>query len=203
MTERVGVTACPLYWPAGWKRAARRERSKFRDSSVYAESQEVRKELAAMYARDVVISSNLSLRSDGLPYSSQRIPDDPGVSVWFELRESGEWREHVLACDRWDRAEHNLRAIAKHVEALRGQDRWGVGSLAQAFRGYQALPEQATGRPWWDVLKVPPDADAEKIEQAYKHRALECHPDKCDGDRQAWDELLEARAQANAAKKES
>ena len=60
------------------------------------------------------------------------------------------WAEHVLACDRWDRPEHNLRAIAKHVEAIRGQERWGVGSVAQAFRGYQALPSRATGKPWWE-----------------------------------------------------
>jgi hypothetical protein len=206
VTERVGVTAYPLYWPQGWQRTEPYLRSwsrfargpRARSFSVYSEAQSVRLELERLGAENVVISSNLQLRPDGIPYSGQKVPTDCGIAVWFELLdERGVLRETVLACDRWAKPEENLRAIAKHVEALRGQDRWGVGSIAQAFRGYQALPEHASGTPWWDALGVSRDSAPDVIRKAFKAKAHECHPDK-GGDRATWDALQEAYRQAQA-----
>ena len=92
-------------------------------------------------------------RQDAIPYSNQKRVANEGVSVWFDL--DGE--ERVLAGDRWDRIEHNMRAIHKHIDAIRAQARWGVGSLAQAFAGFAALPEQASGRSYRDILGISPD----------------------------------------------
>ena len=72
-----------------------------------------------------MISTNLKLRLDGLPRSDQATPADPGVAVYFEL----DGKTIVLACDKWNRVADNIYAIAKHVDALRGQDRWGVGTV--------------------------------------------------------------------------
>lgn len=197
--ERVGVTSYPLYWPIGSSRIRRPRRALFGDTNVYRESKNVRAEMERLRARKVVISSNLQLRQDGIPYANQRRPEDPGVAVWFELREKGgkrEWREHVLACDMWDRPEHNLRAIVLHVAALRGQERWGVGSMEQAFAGYRALPAQIDdGRAWWHVLGVERSASREEIERAYRLQARSCHPDH-GGSAEAFVELDRARRQA-------
>lgn len=207
MSERVGVTPFPLYWPVGWKRtnAGLRRWSNFGKSrkamafTVYSEVQNVLAELDRLGARNAVISSNLRLRQDGIPASNQGRPNDPGIAVWFELRdEQGHW--HVLACDCWLKPEENLRAIAKHIDALRGQERWGVGSLAQAFRGYQALPETAGGMPWWTTLGVHQDATQDEIRTAFRKKAHEAHPDK-GGDRAKWDELQEAYRQATSVVK--
>lgn len=183
---RETVTASPLYWPEGWKRTARRQRARFGETNSFRETQEILAELQRMSVRnrDVIVSTNMRLRQDGIPYANQSAPADPGAAVWFTLK----GQERVLACDRWDRVEHNLRAIALHIAAMRGQDRWGVGTLDQAFAGFVALPETAGGTTWWDYFGLEPDATREEIERAYKESALVDHPDR-GGDRERWDQL--------------
>lgn len=183
---RETVTASPLYWPAGWKRTARRQRARFGETNSFRETQEILAELGRMGVRgqNVIVSTNMRLRQDGIPYANQSAPDDPGAAVWFTLKGD----ERVLACDRWDRVAHNLRAIALHIAAIRGQDRWGVGSLDQAFAGFVALPEQAGGITWWDYFGLEPNATREEIERAYKQSAKYDHPDM-GGDRERWDQL--------------
>jgi len=52
-----------------------------------------------------------------------------------------------LACDRWDKVQDNIYAIAMTIEPLRGIERWGSGSMVeQAFTGFFALP--APKSPW-------------------------------------------------------
>jgi len=196
--ERIGIPAWPLYWPEGWARTKSPTFSRFgggkaRTLTVWSTTQNVLRECELLGAGNVVISTNLQLRNDGLPYSNQKRPTDCGVAVWFDL--AGDQR--VLACDKWDGVESNLRAIAKHIEALRGQDRWGVGTLDQAFRGYQALPATAGGEPWWKVLAIEPGASEDAINRAFKAKAHVHHPDR-GGDRAEWDRLCDARHQALA-----
>lgn len=83
----------------------------------------------------------------------------------------------MMACGKWNRAQDNIWAIAKHVEALRGQERWGVGSIEQAFRGYTALPEKSGGVSWWEVLGVAMNASEEQVQAAYRSKAKLLHPD--------------------------
>lgn len=193
---REAVTAWPLYWPEGWKRTASPRPARFGATTVYRESQRLLEELGRLGVRrdGAIISTNLKLKRDGTPYSGQRQPEDRGVSVWFDLR--GE--ERVLACDRWTTVEDNLRAIVCHIGALRGQERWGVGSADQAFAGFVALPERAGGKCWWQVLRVSPDASPETIESAYRVLAKERHPDH-GGSRELWDELADAIRAAREA----
>jgi hypothetical protein len=110
------------------------------------------------------------------------------VAFYFDL----DRRPHVLACDRWDTVPDNIAAIAAHVEALRGQERWGVADLRQAFAGHVALPAPD---PWWAVLGVARDAPIGVITAAFRALARDAHPD-VGGDRAAWDRLNEAVAQA-------
>lgn len=146
-------------------------------------------ELARLGARKEVLSTNVKLRLDGLPYSNQAQPDDVGAAVYFELK----GKPVSLACDKWNRVECNIWAIVKHIEAIRGQERWGVGSVEQAFRGYMALPApgQSSGIQWWSVLGVPINASADQVKDAYRVLVAKHHPDK-GGDVEMFHRVQEA-----------
>jgi len=136
---------------------------------------EVLHQLKCLGAAWPIISTNVETRADGLPYANRRPPADPGAAVYFQLKK----RRTVLACDKWDRVEDNLWAIAKHVEALRGQERWGVGSVERAFAGYAALPApgESAAATWYKVLGVAHDAPFEVVRDAYREQARKHHPD--------------------------
>jgi hypothetical protein len=171
-------TAYPLSWPLGWKRSKNYQRSRFgkcySKPSVAKGRDSVILELRRMGVPDykVVISTNIELRRDGLPYSNRNEPSDTGAAVYFKLRD----KDCVLACDKWNTVGDNLWAIAKHIEALRGQDRWGVGTIEQAFAGYARLNEK-TEASCWDVLEIPETSTERQILEAYRRRARETHPD--------------------------
>lgn len=195
------ITAYPLMWPVAWKRTRRENirRSRFgtynNPPSPHRGTQALLNELRLLGATDVIISTNLQLRNDGLPYSGQRTPDDSGAAVYFTLGK----KPRVLACDAWKTVGENLYAIAKHVEALRGQERWGVGTLDQAFTGYAALPAE-TGTHWTSVLGLRLNATRDEINakarEIIKRDAL--HPDSGNGDRAAYERIINAREQALA-----
>lgn len=187
-----GITSCPLSWPAGHPRSEP-ENSRFARPTVYKATQFVYAELGRMGVESwqIILSTNMKLRLDGLPYSNQREPYDPGAAVYFNL--DGE--PHVLACDRWGRVACNLWAIGKHIEALRGQERWGVGSRKQAFAGFKLIGDGS--RPWRAVLAYP-DEDpitASLIQDRFIAVSLRCHPDRGGSD-VLMAEVNAARAQA-------
>ena len=176
-------TAFPLTWPDRWPRTPknRQQDSRFkrptRSPARNHSMDEVRRELAneidRLGARKAILSTNVRLRLDGLPYSNQSQPDDRGAAVYFELK----GKPVSLACDKWNRVEDNIWAIVKHIESLHGQDRWGVGNIEQAFRGYMALPERASGGDWWEVLGVAINASEDQVKEAYRILVKKHHPD--------------------------
>jgi hypothetical protein len=191
------IEAYPLQWPAGRPRRPPQERTRARFSSygqavsVYAGIERVRQELGTLGVddldNDVVVSSNIPTRLDGLPLSKTREPADPAVAVYFRLK-----RElHCLSCDRWDRVADNLAAIANHVHAMRGQFRWGVADVRTAFAGFKALPAV---RPWWVVLGFSaPIKQVDDIRNRVRQLALFHHPDR-GGDPGKMQEITEAAA---------
>jgi hypothetical protein len=189
------IEAYPLCWPSTWKRTDRYHHkvAHFATHSLASARDYVLNELRKMGAKNVIISSNVRLRLDGLPRSTQATPEDPGVAVYFELK--GE--NKVLACDLWHRVQDNLWAIGKHIEAIRGQERWGVGTINQAFMGYNALPSPQTS--WWIVLEVDRDADFETIREAYRKKVKNAHPDTGGSEEEfiliqtAWNDMREER----------
>jgi len=170
---QIDATAYPLSWPVGWERtpARKRRNSSFAQRSLASARAFVLDEVRLLRGRNVGISTNVSLRNDGLPRSGQKAPEDPGVAIYFALQD----QPKALACDRWTRVEDNLWAIGKYIEAIRGQERWGVGTLDQAFMGYNALPAPAVD--WWVVLGVERDAGEDVILSAYRALARKTHPD--------------------------
>lgn len=107
----------------------------------------------------------------------------------------------VLACNRWLWVEDNIAAVAAHIGALRGIDRWGVGSVRQAFAGYKQLTAGDVPTPWWEVLGIDCQAPAAAVKRAYKELAKLHHPDRESGNLErfqviskAWQECQKARA---------
>ena len=173
-------TPYPLTWPVAWPRAKsrsdapfhkRRQRGDGSHDQVKVSMAQAREQLQAeldrLGARDVMLSTSVELNLSGKPRGDRARPVDTGAACYFKLR----GRDTVLACDKWTRVEDNIVAIAKHVEALRGQERWGVGSVEQAFTGYQALAAPIAKRHWTAVLGVAADASRDAINAAYREKA--------------------------------
>ena len=135
-----------------------------------------------MGGREIIISSNMQYRADGLPYTRQNV-HDTGVAVYFK-NAAGE--EQCIPCDQWVSLEENMRAIAKTIEAMRGIERWGGKSLMNAaFSGFKALPSAIVTPPpndrphrdWWVVLGVYRNATPQEVKQAYRRAQGTSHPD--------------------------
>ncbi|RUU07140.1 J domain-containing protein, partial [Mesorhizobium sp. M7A.T.Ca.TU.009.01.3.2] len=167
--------AYPLHWPAGWPRTKSPKSSRF-DVSMAQTRDGLFAEIARLGGRYVVLSTNVPLRQDGLPYANRAEPMDSGVAVYFERK----GKQMVFACDQWTHVKDNIRAIEKTIEAMRGIERWGASDmLERAFSAFEALPAPGSTpkREWWQVLGVPKTATKEEITAAYRKRAAEAHPD--------------------------
>lgn len=187
--------AYPLHWPDSRKRTNRwdRERAKFEVTFTRARDNIVA-EIGRLAGRwpdpAIVLSTNVALRRDGLPLANQRAPADPGVAVYFLYRK----RQVVFACDRWERVEHNMQAIAKTIEALRGIARWGTGDMLEAaFTGFAALPAPAPTA-WREVFGAEVATRAQ-LQEAYRRLAGLHHPDR-GGDANKMAQLNAARDEA-------
>lgn len=203
----------PLSWPAGWARTklVERQDARFFTSTrgetrptgwtpVYRQKRSMNSatnfltlEMDRLGASALVVSTNVELRQDGLPYSNRKPPEDSGAAVYFKF--SG--KPVVLACDKWKRVEDNLWAIAKDIEAQRGRARWGVGNLEQAFAGYLRLaaPGESGAALWYNVLGISAECSFEQARAAYIERAKVSHQDMPGGSHEsmvylnkAWDQ---------------
>ncbi len=181
-------TAYPLTWPAGWRRtpSGSRRESRFRSGTrqllkVSESLTRLQTELDILIGQngDAILSTNHKTRLDGMPYAEQAGVVDVGVALYFTLK----GKPIVLACDRWDRVADNIAAIAAHIQAMRGMDRWGVGSVEQLFTGYAALPAPMVVDDWRTVLGYP-DTIA-KAEANFRARMKLAHPDNGGTDAQA------------------
>jgi hypothetical protein len=131
------IDGYPLQYPVGKKRTERPERARFGEHSVSQAINYLKDEVYRLGGKDLVISTNLVLTLTGIPKSGQRNPVDSGVAVYFKLKD----KDQCFPCDRWDKVEHNIWAIYKSIEALRGLERWGAKDMVEsAFKGFQALP---------------------------------------------------------------
>ncbi len=206
------VAAYPLSWPPGWKRtpAGNRNFGRFgttknsrvgnwrsRDViSVHEATRRLREELGRMAVRDddLVLSTNLRLRLDGMPRSEQAQPADPGAAIYW----TDPWtsQPRCMAIDRYTKVEQNIAALAATIEAMRAIERHGGAVvLERAFTGFTALPAPAAARPWWEVLECTRNASADVIRARYRHLASIAHPDK-GGSEDRMAELNRARDEA-------
>ena len=206
----------PLAWPTGVQRTppGGREYGRFgsrshggygiKDVTLFGAVSRVIEE-AAKFTRvgrryridpdDIVISTNVPVRLDGMPRSGQKAPTDPGVAVYFKLDE----KPQVISCDKYTNVEQNVAAVAAALSALRTLERHGSGMMERAFTGFAALPNLSSDA-WHTVLCVSEDEPFDVVEKKYKRLRSDNHPDKSGGDayqfnriQKAWDQYKDQR----------
>lgn len=213
------IESYPLYWPEGWKRTKSAERAyghfnrkerqyystgdgrqsswlRSKDLSVSDALGRVLAELERMGIdrQDVIISTNVPTRLDGLPRSGAKEPDDPGAAVYW--RKSHKSPMKCMAIDRYTKVADNLAALAATLEAMRAIERHGGAEiLDRAFKGFAALPENAS-TPWRDVLGIAVyPVTEDQIESKFRELAKVHHPD-VGGDAAQFRRIIDARNQA-------
>lgn len=211
------IPAYPLQWPTGWKRtpASARTTARFGKASSHSNAtgwkpgrsltiaeavERLRAELQRMRvsANDLVISSDLKLRLDGLPMSGQCEPDDPGAAVYWRDPTQAGWPTRCMAIDRYDRVADNLAAIAATLDAMRAIERHGGADiLNRAFTGFAALPGAGDSGHWRDVLGVSESAGRDEIDAAYRRLRSQHHPDR-GGDGEKFHAVQKAYEEATA-----
>lgn len=122
----------PLAWPEGRDRTAPKARIAGRFKIGWrAAYDQLLDEAERLHEgdRDVVVSTNIPLGSDGLPVISlagARVAD-PGVCVYV-------WRggrPYAIACDTYREVRQNLRALWATIRALRTIRRHGAAALLE------------------------------------------------------------------------
>lgn len=201
-------TPYPLQWPQGRPRkpVGARKRATFgkkinngrwqetKDLTVADALGRLQDELDRIGARYPVVSTNLETRLDGLPRSGQAEPRDPGVALYFDLA----GKPHCMPCDTYDRVADNIAAIAKHIEATRAIERYGVASMSEMFAGFTALPAPGVRRSWRQVFGFGPSEQISKsyLNDRFRAKSKAAHPDTPGGSEEAMIELNQARTEA-------
>lgn len=207
MAAHESATAYPLSWPDGWEKARVRKTSHpfARNLTFDKARRSLSDELHRLGAVSPVMSSNIPLRGDGMPYAdaARRRMDNPGVAVYFMLKGK---RMVMAQDDYWDVAA-NFRSLALAIEAMRQLERHGGGTMMEkAFYGFAALPPPAGSkprRPWWTVLHYSADPKEREllslaeVKARYATLAKRLHPD-AGGTAEGFTELNQARDDAFA-----
>lgn len=196
-TDAIKRQAYPLEWPPAKPRTTHfnRKRGRFRTGFATARD-ECLAEISRLGGSEQIISTNIPLKKNGVPYAmnwGETIPD-PGVAVYFKRK----GKELCFACDCWHHVQDNMQAIAQTIQALRGIARWGTGDMMEAaFRGFTALPESTNGLTWWKVLGTAHNATEDQVKDAFRSLAKQHHPD-IGGSAEKWMEIRQAFDQAQS-----
>jgi hypothetical protein len=188
--------AFPLKWPEGWPRtpAGRRRKSKFGANLGITQITMLKNELRLLGARNVIVSSNVPTRADGMPYASEgrRRYDDPGVAVYFTMN----GKPRSMARDPYLTPWENVRSLVLAIDAMRSLERHGGSTMVErAFEGFVALAAPASKRHWSDVLQVNRSTSVDAIKANYRRLARDRHPDQ-GGTTELISELNVARDEA-------
>lgn len=169
--------AYPLQWPAGWPRTPQHQQGRSRFTTGYKKAiRRLKDELRLLGATDLVISSDVPVRRDGMLYAdaARRKIDNPGVAIYFRLK----GKPMVMARDVYWTPHENITGLAHAIEHMRGLARHGGDFMMyQAFEGFTALPAPAKGPSCWDLLGVSPNASPAEIDRAFRDAAKKAHPD--------------------------
>ncbi len=204
-----------------WLRpASQRQRSRF-DAKWTQTLELLSREIDHLGGRDVVIEVDVreqDLKLDGTLRANARTPEQPAVVVAFETSKHGAM---LYRCDRFYAPyygqidwQHNVRAIALTLEALRAVDRYGATQTGQQYTGFKALPagrampaSHMTREGAAELLERIAVGDEGALRERTVQRLLDSpelarqvwreavkvtHPDKRGGDHTAWDQVEHA-----------
>ena len=136
LQKELGLTLRPLQSKAWLQVGGARSVSPF--SAPLKDTLKLLKtELRAINARRIVCEIDIregDLRLDGLPRASA-IAETPAIALSFESKH-GALR---LTFDGFWKWEHNLLALAMHLNHLRMASLYGVGSAGEQYRGWVAI----------------------------------------------------------------
>ena len=171
--------AYPLQWPEGWPRAVSNRREsdrKFggsRKLTMGWARDDLMHELRLLGATEIIVSSNVPTKSDGLPYSELRLIDDPGVAVYFTFKK----KPLVMARDGFISVAGNIRSLTLAIEGLRQLERHGGSHMMEkAFSGFVAIAAPDAKKPWREVFGIKPHWRGD-IATLYREKARHRHPD--------------------------
>ncbi|MCX6217649.1 J domain-containing protein [Spirosoma sp.] len=203
----------PLTWPAGRRRRATPESTKTAVSLASARDH-LLKQMDALGAKIIVISSNAALRKDGLPSARQPKLGDMGVAVWFKWTLTSEWL--CISCDLYDSIAGNIRAIGLSVAEIRGfTNRLAIPMYATIGELFSCKPPPVEQKPppkqekqpppphkwpegdWRNVLQIVGKVVTySQVQTNYRRLAKQYHPDKPGGSTIKFQELQEAYEKA-------
>ncbi len=148
----------PLAWPSHKPRTPAKDRrrgdfsSGSRRITMDAAAQRLEDEVSRLGGVYPLLSSNLELRMDGRPRMDRGAPADPGVCLYFQIKET----PYAMGCDTYSEVQQNVAAIAEHIKATRLIVRYGVATAAETLQAFAALPAPDArlpgARPWREVL---------------------------------------------------
>ena len=166
------------------------------------------RELRALDAKNVVLELDYrdrDIRVDGQLRADARC-QSPAVRLAFESKHGA----LTYATDRFvkrgyrnqmDDWQHNVRAIALGLEALRKVDRYGITQRGEQYAGWKALPSGiAMGASHMtrtealriiDMLADDPQGNA-SLTWKIRNAKARTHPDVHGGDRTLWDQVEQA-----------
>ncbi|NUS01962.1 MAG: hypothetical protein HOV97_05295 [Nonomuraea sp.] len=188
-----------------WLKPQRRKSSPF--TADWNSTQDLlAKEIRMLDGKDVVIEVDVregDLRMDG-KLKARAKAAGPAVRVAFESRTHGPM---LFQCDRYDGGpwgnrmepwQHNVRAIALTMEALRAAERHEAIDSGQQYAGFKAIEAKSmSSREAEQVIFRIAGGDEAlgmTLHQAYRRARAKAHPDVNGGDRTLWDELGRASA---------
>jgi hypothetical protein len=193
----------PLRWPSGAPQTAKPVSSRFAEHSLYDSSSELEAELRRFNVTDAVISADVALKRNGMPYANPPKGCELGAAVYFTR--GGD--QQVLAIDRYDYLPDNVWALARTIAALRQIERdGGPEILSQALGAFKALPGpgseiERSGTWWAEVLGLQPyNCFVEDIEAAFREKAKTAHPDH-GGSVEEFQRLVDAKFAALEGKR--
>lgn len=154
------------------------------------------RELGHLNAERVVVQADFreqDLRLDGMPRSSARTPQHPGVRLSFASKHGS----LTYATDAYEVWEHNVRAIALGLEALRAVDRYGVTRRGEQYTGWKALSAGASDMSESEALTVlhrhaPERKHNEPLPDLFRWAKAGAHPDRHGGDHSHWEQVEQA-----------
>src|SRR5690554_1946551 len=113
----MSAQAYPLQWPEGWPRTepGKRKQDSAFQVNVGKAIDDLYEELGRLGAKNIVLSSNLTINTFHRPYTKQNKIEDPGIAVYFTLKD----RPMVMARDAYADWRDNIRSLGLAVEAFR------------------------------------------------------------------------------------
>jgi hypothetical protein len=130
-------------------------------------------EVRLLGATDIIVSSNVPVRPDGLLYADNKRLDDPGIAVYFNFKK----KPLVMARDAFISVAGNLRTLGLAIEAFRQLERHGGSFMFEkAFTSFLAIAPPNWRKPWREVFGIKPDWTGD-IAELYRAKARTRHPD--------------------------